>query len=292
MEHLTTKPHLLLDDPPLEFSEAALARIREILKTRRNFDIGSYKDKYMKRRIAIRVRATRVASLEAYSELIGANERELDLLLKGLTIHVSQFFRNRSTFDKLHLEVLPALFARLRREGREEATIWSVGCASGEEPYTLATILRDWYAAELKQFKISLVATDINERILETARRGEYVPERLQEVPVGVRERHFQLREGKYLLSADVRKMVEFRRGDIFDLATYPESDLILCRNVLIYFERGEQERILQGLAGALSTGGVLVLGKAETLVGESRRRFATVCPVERIYTKNRFSAF
>lgn len=292
MEHLTTKPHLLLDDPPLEFSEAALARIREILKTRRNFDIGSYKVKYMKRRIAIRVRATRVASLEAYSELIGANERELDLLLKGLTIHVSQFFRNRSTFDKLHLEVLPALFARLRREGREEATIWSVGCASGEEPYTLATILRDWYAAELKQFKISLVATDINERILETARRGEYVPERLQEVPVGVRERHFQLREGKYLLSADVRKMVEFRRGDIFDLATYPESDLILCRNVLIYFERGEQERILQGLAGALSTGGVLVLGKAETLVGESRRRFATVCPVERIYTKNRFSAF
>lgn len=292
MEHLTTKPHLLLDDPPLEFSEAALARIREILKTRRNFDIGSYKDKYMKRRIAIRVRATRAASLEAYSELIGANERELDLLLKGLTIHVSQFFRNRSTFDKLHLEVLPALFARLRREGREEATIWSVGCASGEEPYTLATILRDWYAAELKQFKISLVATDINERILETARRGEYVPERLQEVPVGVRERHFQLREGKYLLSADVRKMVEFRRGDIFDLATYPESDLILCRNVLIYFERGEQERILQGLAGALSTGGVLVLGKAETLVGESRRRFATVCPVERIYTKNRFSAF
>lgn len=283
---------ILTDETAFDFSEAAFARIRGLLKERRNFDIGSYKEKYMKRRIAIRVRATRSATADEYCGHLLGSEREIDLLMKGLTIHVSHFFRNRPTFEKLRQEVLPSLFARLRREGREEATIWSVGCSSGEEPYTLAIILKDSFADELKRFKVSLVATDINEGILEAARQGGYGPERLQEAPKEVIERHFSLCGGRYQLVSPVREMVAFRRGDLFDPTSYEASDLILCRNVLIYFERGEQERILEGFADALPTGGVLVLGKAETLVGETRRRFASVCPVERIYMKNRFSAY
>ncbi len=280
------------DETSLDFPDHALERVRDILKARRNFDIGSYKEKYLKRRIAIRVRATHSATADAYCDLVARSEGEVDLLVKGLTIHVSQFFRNRTTFEKLRDEVLPALFERLRREGREQVTFWSVGCASGEEPYSLAIILRDSFGDELKQFKISLVATDINEGILNAARTGVYSPERLAEVPAGVKERYFSRVADRFLLAPAVREMVEFRRSDLFDPESSIESDLVLCRNVLIYFERGEQARILHGFASSLRTGGILVLGKAETLIGEVRQRFTTLCPIERIYQKSRFSVY
>ncbi|RNC72312.1 MAG: protein-glutamate O-methyltransferase CheR [Desulfuromonadales bacterium] len=282
----------LPEEISFDFPDGAFARVREILKARRDFDIGSYKDKYMKRRIAIRVRATHAVSVDDYCELLARSDGEQELLLKGLTIHVSQFFRNRPAFEKLREAVFPALFARLRQEGREEVTIWSVGCASGEEPYSLAIILRDSFAEELKKFKVSLVATDIHEGILDVARKGVYGPERLQDIPDGVLDRWFTKVGEKFELAPPIREMVAFRRGDLFDPVSIIESDLILCRNVLIYFERSEQERILNGFALALRTGGVLVLGKAETLVGETRRRFTTLCPVERMYVKNRFSAY
>jgi len=280
------------DETSLDFPDHALERVRDILKARRNFDIGSYKEKYLKRRIAIRVRATHSATADAYCDLVARSEGEVDLLVKGLTIHVSQFFRNRTTFEKLREEVLPALFERLRREGRDQVTFWSVGCASGEEPYSLAIILRDSFGDELKQFKISLVATDINEGILNAARTGVYSPERLAEVPAGVKERYFSRVGDRFLLAPAVREMVEFRRSDLFDPESSIESDLVLCRNVLIYFERSEQARILHGFASSLRTGGILVLGKAETLIGEVRQRFTTLCPIERIYQKSRFSVY
>ena len=276
----------------LDFPDHALARIRDILKVCRNFDIGSYKDTYLKRRIGIRVKVTHSATADAYCDLVARSEKELDLLLKGLTIHVSQFFRNRSTFEKLREVVLPALFERLRNEGGDRATFWSVGCASGEEPYSLAIILRDSFPEELKEFKVSLVATDIDEGILDAALAGVYPPERLVEVPAEVKERHFLPLGERFVLDPAIREMVEFRRGDFFDPGSSIESDLILCRNVLIYFERSEQAGILQRVASSLHTGGVLVLGKAETLVGEMQRRFTPLCPVERIYQKNRFSAY
>lgn len=280
------------EETPVDFPDDALRQVREILKARRNFDIGSYKEKYLKRRIAIRVRATHSETAYVYCDLLARNERELDILLDGLTINVSQFFRNGTTFEKLRVDILPALFARLRREGRSRTTFWSAGCAGGEEPYSLAIILKDSFPEELKEFKISLVATDIDERILDAARTGVYGPERLAEVAGGVRERYFSPAGDRSRLDPAVKEMVEFRRNDLFDFRSYIESDLILCRNVLIYFERGEQVRILHEFASSLHTGGVLVLGKAETVVGEVRQRFTTLCPMERIYQKSRLTAY
>lgn len=280
------------DETSLDFPDHALERVRDILRLRRNFDISSYKDKYLKRRIAIRVRATRSVTADAYCDLVARNERELELLFKGLTIHVSQFFRNSSTFEALRGTVLPAIFDRLRREGRDSATFWSVGCASGEEPYSLAIILRDSFRESLKEFKVSLVGTDIDGGILDAARAGVYSPERLAEVPAEVRDRYFRPMGERFVLDPAIREMVDFRRSDLFDPESSVESDLILCRNVLIYFERSEQARILRGFVSSLRTGGVLVLGKAETLVAEVRQRFTTLCPIERIYQKNRFSVY
>lgn len=271
-------------DSAVEFPDETFRLIREILKVRKGFDLGSYKDKCMKRRIAIRVRATRCATPEEYCALLLRNREEMDLLLKVLTIHVTQFFRNPSTFAKLKDEIIPSLFLRAEAEGREALVFWSVGCASGEEPYTLSLLLRDAFPAETARTRVSILATDVDAEVLETARKGCYDRERLAEMPQAMKERYFAEEGGRYCLLPAVKETVSFSRSDLFHPDAYPESDLILCRNVLIYFERKEQEKILQGFARSLHPGGFLVLGKSETLA--ERSRFTTVCPVERIYRR------
>jgi chemotaxis protein methyltransferase CheR len=266
-------------------SPEAFEIIRRVLKNSKGFSLDSYKDKCIKRRIAIRIRATHSMSAEEYSDLLIKDAAELDLLLKVLTIHVSQFFRNSPTFTKLREEILPYLFARATGEQRTELNFWSVGCASGEEPYSLALILKESFAAEIGRIKVSILATDVDEGIIETARKAVYGEERLLEVTPSLRKHWFVPHGRKHQLLPEIRAMVDFRRGDLLGGGAFPTSDLILCRNVLIYLERQEQERILTGFANVLGTGGILVLGKAETLVGASRRLFRTVCPVERIYT-------
>jgi chemotaxis protein methyltransferase CheR len=206
------------------------------------------------------------------------------MLLKVLTIHVSHFFRNPTTFEKLKTEIIPYLLTLRHNEGRGRLTFWSVGCANGEEPYSLALILKNFFPREVVKKQIAILATDVNANILETAKLGIYGEEGLVEVPESIRNRWFRSQNGKYHLLPEIKEMVEFNKSDLFDTDSFPESDLILCRNVLIYFERRQQEKILNGFADVLSKGGILVMGKSETLFGTIRERFQTICPIERIY--------
>jgi len=265
-----------------EMSQEVFRAIGEALKEHDGFTLEHYKDKCAKRRIGIRIRATQSSSPEAYSELVSHSVEERTHLLRVLTIHVSHFFRNPSTFAKLSREVLPPLL-KARPDG-SEVRFWSVGCAAGEEPYTLALIMKERFAAELARLSLSIVGTDVDAGTLEAAAAARYAPERLEELKERQRERWFTKEGAKFQLVPEIRAMVELRKGDLNDPGAYLFSDLILCRNVLIYFERARQETILLRFADSLSPGGVLVLGKSETLVGQARRRFATVCPVERIY--------
>jgi chemotaxis protein methyltransferase CheR len=280
----TVRAIMQSDSPPFEISAEEFGLIRETLRNLRQFNLDAYKDKCVKRRIAIRVRATYCASASEYCQLLLAQESEVDKLLKVLTIHVSQFFRNRSAFDKLRQEIIPYLFSIARQHGRNEVKCWSVGCASGEEPYSLGLLFAEHFAAQTMQIPVLIQGTDVDEGTLAAARLGVYTEERLVELPETFRERYFHEKQGKYRLAEEIRRLVTFNQGDLFHAETYQESDLILCRNVLIYFEREQQEQVIRNFARVLRPGGVLVLGKSESLFGESRRYFQTVCPVERIY--------
>ena len=266
-----------------ELSPEAFELIGGILKAQCGFGLEGYKDKCVKRRINIRVRATQSPSPEAYGALLARDACEREHLLRVLTIHVSHFFRNPATFDKLSAEILPRLI-RERRAPREIRLV-SLGCAGGEEPYSLALILRERFAAALASGLFSIRACDVDAATLETAREALYRPDRLAEVAPEILARWFTREGERYRLSQEIRALVDFRQADLNDPAPAAEEcDLIMCRNVLIYFERGRQEAILNGFADALKSGGTLVLGKSETLFGSARKRFRTVCPVERIY--------
>jgi chemotaxis protein methyltransferase CheR len=268
----------------IDISADAYDMIRSILKSVKGFNIDIYKDKCIRRRIAIRIRATHCHSAEEYIELLRQSQVEPDLLLKVLTIHVSQFFRNPPTFEKLRTESIPCLLKSRAIKGGTGLTFWSVGCASGEEPYSIALILKEFFPREAGKEKVTILASDVDANILEVARLGVYGEERMIEVPDSIKKRWFRKGEGIYHLLPEIKEMVHFRKSDLFDRDSFPKCDLILCRNVLIYFERGEQEKILNGFADVLRSGGLLILGKSETLFGAIRARFQTICPVERIY--------
>lgn len=266
-----------------EFPEAEFRELCRILLAKRGFDLAMYKDRCIKRRIATRIRACGFSEARPYLALVEAEEAELDALLAALTIHVTQFFRNPSTFALLERQVLPELQRRVQAEGRSTLQLWSVGCASGEEPYSLALLMQE---LALPEVKVDILGTDISAAILERARQGLYDPQRLVEVPAAVRERYFTPEGTGFRLAESVRQLVRFEQHDMLTAPAYPPADLIICRNVLIYFSRQEQENILQRFAAALPVGGILVLGKAEMLLGQSRRLFAAECPSERIYRR------
>jgi chemotaxis protein methyltransferase CheR len=279
------RQHSMLSDA-LQGTDAEIAAdtfeiIGRILKARSGFALEGYKDHCVKRRINIRVRATQSASAEAYTTLLTENPVEQEELLRVLTIHVSQFFRNPSTFECLARDVIPAL---LQSRGSRGVRITSIGCAGGEEPYSLALILRERFAADLSAGRLSLQGYDVDAATLDSATTALYHPDRLTGVPADMLTRWFTTEGQQYRLHPEIRSLVSFAKRDLNDAESWEPMDLILCRNVLIYFERERQELILNALADLLGTGGVLVLGKAETLFGSTRRRYRTVCPVERIY--------
>jgi chemotaxis protein methyltransferase CheR len=275
-------------EPPggdgLAISGETFEAIGNVLRNIKGFNLDIYKDKCIKRRIAIRMRATHSSSAEEYCNYLLRHEAEIDLLLKVLTIHVSQFFRNPATYEKLKNEIIPYLFSLCREAGRPTLHCWSVGCAGGEEPYSLALLFKESFQRELERTPLTILGTDVDSPVLEQAQRGMYGEERLPEVPPAILGRWFRPDAGKFVLDPEIRQMVEFYRSDLCDTDAFPRSDLILCRNVLIYLERQQQERIVGRFADVLRPGGILVLGKSETLVGDARRRFRTVCPIERIY--------
>lgn len=274
------------DNDPREISETEFDRIRLILQTLTGIHLSCYKDACVRRRLAARVRASGSRTGGEYAEMLLWDKAEPARLIKTLTIHVSRFFRNPDVFAKIRRQALPELFAIRAAQGRERLVIASVGCARGEEPYTIALILRDAFAEELSGTTVSILATDIDSESLRDAEKGVYAPESLEDTPKALRKRFFRQRDGRYHIIPEIREMVEFRQGDLAGAACPPGCDLIICRNVLIYFERRRQEAILRGFAESLRSGGFLALGKTETLPRGVRDLFHAEHPVERIYRR------
>jgi chemotaxis methyl-accepting protein methylase len=259
---------------------AFLALTEKISKTR-GLCCESYKNKCFKRRIAVRMRARGVHTYDDYARLLDHDAREYQELLDALTINVTKFFRNAETWSALRPH-LAALWAGRRGGGR--LRIWSAGCSSGEEPYTIAVLVAELLGgdpASLEQ--VSIDATDIDRLSLERTRQARYLEGAFTEMPADLKRRYFA--SGEPVPS--IRGLVQILTHDLMrEPPPRPQYDLIVCRNVVIYFERQAQERLFQVFVDALAPGGVLLLGKVETLFGPARERLTLVDPRERIYVK------
>ncbi|MDD2336616.1 MAG: protein-glutamate O-methyltransferase CheR [Geobacteraceae bacterium] len=251
-----------LRDDTADIPDQVYERICRILKTLGGFQLHGYKNACIKRRISARIRSVGCASARDYADILLQNRSEPAELIKMLTIHVSKFFRNQNTFNKLRDEIFPTLFSGCMQEGRGRLDIQSFGCSSGEEPYSLALILRSSFDHEMSQVKVSIRAVDIDEEVLRVAAEAVYDPDRMDEAPSVIKKRYFTLQDGKYHLVPEIRDMVSFHCQDLLRSVPLEGCDLILCRNVLIYLERSHQEALLKRFADSLRGGGILVLGK------------------------------
>jgi len=252
----------------------------------RDFACASYKEKCLRRRIAVRMRACSVHTYADYARILDRDSTEYDRLLDALTINVTKLFRNWSMYEALASVVVPTLW----KVHSGALRVWSAGCSSGEEPYSLA-ILFHRYAAMHSQLarvdRIDVLGTDIDRASLAAAERGEFPEACFDETPPELRERYFT-RTPPFTIVPDVRRRVRFERLDLLDEspAVTGAFQLIACRNVLIYFDRDTQERLLTRFHDALAPGGFLVLGKVETLLGPVRSRFNSIDARERIFRR------
>ena len=244
----------------------------------RGISCASYKDKCLKRRIAVRMRARGVHTYQDYAKLLDQDAREYQELLDTLTINVTKFFRNAETWTALQ----PYLAELAKRRAPAELRAWSAGCASGEEPYTIAVVLAEALGESARE-RASVDATDIDRLSLERTRQAKYPDTAFTEMPAHLRRRYFA--DGQPLPL--IRALVHVRTHDLMrERPPRPPYDLVVCRNVVIYFERQAQERLFQVFIDALAPGGVLLLGKVETLFGPARERLKLTDPRERIYVK------
>lgn len=266
--------------------EAEFAELARKISQGSGVTLEAYKDKCVRRRIAVRMRACGVHTYADYHALLDSSPAEYDRLRDALTINVTRFYRNAETWNLVRAEVLPELCAR--QEG--ELRIWSAGCSSGEEAYTLAALLaercdREGRPEQLQ--RVAIDATDVDRVSLERARAARYGAEGLVEMPPDLVRAYFEPEGLEYRVTERVRRRVFVRQ---LDLSREPpprtEYHLIFCRNVVIYFDRRMQERLFQSFATTLAPGGFLVLGKVETLFGPARDRLVLVDPRERVYRR------
>ena len=269
-----------MTEPSIE--DDGYVALTEKITRERGFGCASYKEKCVRRRIAVRMRARGVHTFEEYGGVLDRDEREYELLLDALTINVTKFFRNPETFAAIDRELVPALYARAEPQLR----IWSAGCASGEEPYSLAILMHRYAEAQSRRFdRVEVLGTDLDRASLATAERATYLEPTLSDTPVDIRQMYFPMLP-PYRIPGDVRARVQFRRHDLLR-EPFPEPQhLICCRNVIIYFDRATQEALFERFAAALLPGGFLVLGRVETLFGPARTMFAPVDSRERLFRR------
>ena len=260
----------------------AFEALKELLIREKGFDLEAYKERCILRRIYLKVRSKGYNDLGSYYRKLRRDRDELGQLVQYLTINVTEFFRNPTAFEYLERKILPDLMAQHSIHGT--FSVWSAGCSSGEEPYSLAIILLRMTRKLRLRASFNVFATDLDKTVLERGREGVYTKEALKNLQDHDVKEFFVERSDGYRINDDVRKHVIFRVGDVLKDRPAGRQSLIVCRNLLIYFSRENQERVITGFSRALYRGGHMMLGKAETLIGKNRLFFQSISPTERIY--------
>ena len=240
----------------------------------------AYKEKYFLRRLHVRMRRTGSLTYRDYSVILRKDDSELPKLITNLSINVTKFFRDTDLYDVLEKDILPKLY-----ETRDKSVkIWSAGCAIGAEPYSIAILVSHLFK-QTGINKTDILATDINSDFLVDARKGEFHRVLLQDMKPIFTQSYFKfMGDNKYEISPKIIKNVSFQVHDLRESPPAKNFDLILCRNVLIYFSRSQSEKLFKDFYDVLNPGGYLVLGKCELIPPPVRSQFKTIHSRTRVY--------
>ncbi len=268
-------------------NEALEPELRELIRyiqESRGVDFRGYKKTSLRRRLAHRMAAVGAVDFSAYHAFLEAHPGEFPELLNTVLINVTSFFRDPEAWETLRNAVVPRIVERCAGEGGR-IRAWSVGCATGEEPYSLAMLFAEAMGMDAFSHLVKIYATDLDEAALQVARHAAYPPRDVEGVPPELLERYFERTTNHYVVTRDLRKNVIFGRHNITQDAPIGRVDLLVCRNLLIYLEAEAQDLVLPRLHYALREDGHLFLGKAETQLARSHL-FEPVDMKQRIFRK------
>ncbi|MBS4176566.1 CheR family methyltransferase [Lederbergia citrea] len=235
------------------------------IKQKIGIDLSLYKEAQMKRRLTSLYRKNGFASFKEFFVGIEGDSQLMDEFLDKMTINVTEFYRNRSRWDVLENKILP----RLLKE-KTKLKIWSAASSTGEEPYTISMILSRY----LPLSQISILATDIDEQALAMAKTGIYSERSLVEMPETMKKKYFRHEGSFYKISEDIKQTVKFRKLNLLADQFDSGFDLIICRNVLIYFTEEAKDSLYKKFSTALSHRGVLFVGSTEQIFNPSQYDF------------------
>jgi two-component system CheB/CheR fusion protein len=262
---------------------AAFEALLEFLRRSRGFDFTGYKRSSLIRRVNKRMQMINVSGYASYADYLEVHPEEFGHLFDTILINVTAFFRDPEAWEALRTQIVPRIVSSKRPE--DPIRLWSAGCASGEEAYTLAMIMAEELGLDQFRDRVKIYATDIDEVALARARQAIYSAKEVEAIPPGLLEKYFEANNNRFVFQKDLRRSVIFGRHDLIQDAPISRIDLLTCRNTLMYFNTETQSRILDRFHFALNDRGFLFLGKAETLLTYN----STFVPVDlkrRIFSK------
>jgi len=270
------------------FEDEFLAQVKRQLFKSRGVDLSGYTQSFVMRAIRKRMARSDSAGYAAYSRLLMRSEQETNELLNALSINVTEFFRDRGAFETFGMKAIRPLLDSKIASGGGILRIWSAGCATGQETYTIMMCL----AEELKRVgeanlpMLSVVGTDISRDAISRAKAGIYSQEEVKGVPDKFLSEYFARNGDKYQVTDDLHKRVRFHLENLLDKPGSKFYDAIVCRNVMIYFSRPMHEIVMANLHEALRLDGYLMLGRTEALIGQMRSKFDIIDQENRILRK------
>lgn len=233
-----------------------------------NIDLSQYKEKQMKRRINSLMKRNDISNYKSYFSILQQSKNHLDEFLDYITINVSEFFRNSSQWDVLEHNILPKLVTKKRT-----IKVWSSACASGEEPYSLALLFKKLNIIN----NTNIIATDIDKKALKRAKKGVYNKKAIKNVPEDILNNYFIKRNNEYIIIDNLKNEVKFKHLNLLDDDFPTNCDLILCRNVMIYFTEEAKEKLYKKFHRALSNDGIFFVGSTEQIIMPQKYGFESV---------------
>lgn len=230
-----------------------------------NIDLGNYKPWQIQRRLAFVMEQAGIQDYKQYADFLASDKERLAKFVDWVTINVSEFYRDPIKFKELQQKMLPRLL-----EHSKQLKIWSAGCSNGSEAYTLALILEEMTPG----VRHTIVGTDIDDRILNSARNGEYLERDVKNVPSHLFKRFFKTSGEKVSISGEIKNRVTFKKNDLLEDKYERDFDLILCRNVVIYFTNEAKDSIYSKFFQSLKDHGILFVGGAESILNAHQLGF------------------
>ncbi len=277
---LTEQP-VKTDSVPDFLEKIAFQKLKKMLLDNAGVNCSGYREEFLKRRFTIRLRATGALTYGKYLVYLKKNPDEFKSLLNDLTINFTMFFRDTDVYNYLEKVLLPKIF-----QSSNPTRIWSAGCASGEEPYSLAILVRKSLKESLVNHPVIIYASDIDKDALSHAAKAEYISRQLNSLDSGLLDEFFSKEGEIYKIKDFVKQIIHFHEFDLMTPPLHQNLDLILCRNVMIYFSKESQQQIHMNFYRALKSGGYFITGKSEILSGEPATKFLPVDQLTRVYRK------